>query len=324
MKELPPKLAEMLSGFRASRILLTAVELDLFSALKGGAPARLVARKTETDERGVTILLDALASLGLIRKKGDSYHNSPATAEFLSAGGRNDWRLGIGHHMALWESWSHLTDVVKTGVPAPRPTRRSEARTKSFIGLMHQHGSIRAVRLAKAIPLAGGRTMLDVGGGSGAYSIAFARKNPRLQVTLLDVPDVIPITEKNVEAAGLTGRVSFLAGDLRSTGFGGGFDLVLVSAICHMLSPEENLALIRKAFDALAPGGRLLIHDFVLDETRTAPRNAAVFAVNMLVNTEGGNSYTAGEYRRWMKDAGFGSIRFRRLSPHSDFLLGTK
>lgn len=324
MRELPPQLSQLLSGFRASRIVLSAVELDLFSTLTAGATAAQAARKANASERGVAILLDALASLGVVRKKGNHYFNGPVAAEFLAAGGKSDWRLGIGHHIALWESWSHLTKVVREGKPLPRTAPRTPERTRSFIGLMHQHGSIRAPRLAKAVPLRGVRRMLDVGGGSGAYSIAFAMKNPDLCVTLLDVPDVLPITKENVKAAGLIGRFNFVGGDLNVTGFGSGFDLILISAICHMLSPEANEALVRKSFGALAPGGRLVIHDFVLAENRTAPANAAIFAVNMLVNTEGGNSYTVTEYRDWMKEAGFRKVDFRRLSKDSDFLTAWK
>jgi ubiquinone/menaquinone biosynthesis C-methylase UbiE len=315
----------MLSGFRASRILLTAVELDLFSTLAGGGGTAVeVSRATGASERGITILLDAVTALGLIRKKGGRYRNAPVASECLAADGENDWRLGIGHHLALWENWSRLTEVVREGKPLPRTLPRQEGKTRSFIGLMHRHGSARAPRLANAISLRGAFKMLDVGGGSGAYSIAFARKKRDLRVTVLDLPDVLPITREYVTEAGLIGRFDFIGGDLRTVDFGSGYDLVLISAVCHMLSPRTNRRLIGKAFAALSPGGRLLIHDFVLDENRASPPNAAIFAVNMLVNTEGGNSYTANEYRAWLKESGFRSVRFRRLSSVSDFLLATK
>lgn len=324
MRELPPLLNQLLVNFRASRVFLSAVEVDLFSALKGGATATQVARKTETSIRGVTILLDALVSIGLVRKRAGSYFNTKATAEFLTEGCKNDWRLGIGHHEALWQSWSNLTHVVRKGKPTARKGPRSKAQTESFIGLMEQTGSIRAPRVARAVPLRGVDRVLDIGGGSAAYSRALVAKKPPLKVTVLDLSDVLPIARRHVKRVGMLENFTFQPGDLHQTDFGYGFDLVLISNICHMLSPAMNRALIRKSFRALTSGGKLAVHDFILNDQRTWPGSAAIFAVNMLVNTQEGNSFTEQEYRNWMKGAGFRSVEFRRLAKGSDLLLATK
>jgi ubiquinone/menaquinone biosynthesis C-methylase UbiE len=267
--------------------------------------------------------LDSLASLGVVRKTGERFFNTKAAGEFLAAGGANDWRLGIGHHNGLWRSWSKLTDVVREGQPGPRPAR-DEHEMESFIGLMHQHGSARAPRLVKAIPLRGVKRMLDLGGGSGAYSIAFAKKNSNLQITLLDRPSVIALAERYTTQAGVREKFTFVEGDLTQDDFGDGFDLILISSICHQFSPEDNRELLQKAYRALVPTGRIVIHDFVLDNQRTRPLQAALFAVNMLVNTEAGNSYTVAEYNGWLKGVGFRKVRFRRLPGGSDLLLGQR
>lgn len=324
MQELPPSLNQLLINFRGSRILLSAVEIDLFSALKGGATSAQAARRTKATVRGVTILLDALVSMGLVRKRAGQYFNTKATAEFLTEGCKNDWRLGIGHHEALWQSWSNLTQVVRKGRPATRKGVRSKAQTESFIGLMEQTGSIRAPRVARAIPLRGIERVLDIGGGSAAYSRALVQKKPSLKVTLLDLPDVIPIARRHVRRVGMVENFTFQPGDLNRSDLGYGFDLVLISNICHMLSPAGNIALIRKSFRALTSGGKLAVHDFILNDQRIWPGSAAIFAVNMLVNTDEGNSFTEQEYRTWMKRAGFRSFQFRRLSKGSDLLLGMK
>lgn len=323
MKNLPERIQKIMNAWRGSRILLSAVELDLFSALKGGATAEEAAKRAGTDVRGTGIVLHALASLGLIRKKGSKFFNTQMTADFLAEGGASDWRLGIGHQIGLWKSWSDLTGVVKRGGPQARP-ERSEADTQAFIGLMHQHGVSRGKVLAKALDLRDVKRAIDLGGGSGAYSIAMARKNPKLHVTLFDRPEVILIAKSHVAEEGMDKNFTFVAGDLTMDDFGDGFDLALISSICHQFSPAQNEALIGKAFKSLRPGGRLAIQDFILNETRTSPMHAAIFAVNMLVNTEGGNSYTVSEYREWLQQAGFGKVTFRRLSETSDLFVAQK
>jgi len=152
------------------------------------------------------------------------------------------------------------------------------------------NASARAPHLVAALDLSRVRRALDLGGGSGAYAMAFARAVPGLVVEIVDTPDVVRLTRRYVAEAGLQDRVTARAGDLRAGEYGSGYDLALLSAVCHMLGADENADLVRRAARALAPGGRLVIHDYVLEPDRTSPRPAAIFAVNMLVNTElGGN-----------------------------------
>jgi ubiquinone/menaquinone biosynthesis C-methylase UbiE len=151
--------------------------------------------------------------------------------------------------------------------------------------------------------------MLDVGGGSGAYAIAFAQANPHLRAEVLDLRSVVPIAQTHIDAAGISGRVVTRAGDLTKDDLGSDYDLILLSAICHMLSPAENQDLLRRSYRALAPGGRVIIRDFILEPEKTAPRAAALFAVHMLLNTRGGSTYSGEEYRSWLAAAGFQQIR---------------
>jgi 2-polyprenyl-3-methyl-5-hydroxy-6-metoxy-1,4-benzoquinol methylase len=164
--------------------------------------------------------------------------------------------------------------------------------------------------------------MLDVGGGSGAYSIAFASAKRNLEVDLLDLAEVIPIAQSHIDSAGLAGRIRTRSGDLRADKFGEGYDLVLVSAICHMLGADENKGLLRRCFEALAPKGRVVIQDFILEPDRTAPKSAALFALNMLVGTQAGSTYTEGEYTSWLREAGFQDVRHVRLPGPSGLMVG--
>jgi predicted O-methyltransferase YrrM len=168
------------------------------------------------------------------------------------------------------------------------------------------------------------RRMLDVGGGSGAYSIAFARANGDLTADLLDLAEVAPIAERHIAEAGLTGRVSTRVGDLRSDVLGREYDLVFVSAICHMLSPEENRDLLARCRAALIRGGTLVIQDFILEPDKTAPKSGALFALNMLVGTRAGSSYSVVEYTDWLEAAGFRDIRRVRLPGPAGLMVGAR
>jgi SAM-dependent methyltransferase len=166
--------------------------------------------------------------------------------------------------------------------------------------------------------------MLDVGGGSAAYSIAFARASATLRAEILDLPTVLPIAQGHVREAGLADRVTTRAGDLRTDDFGSGYDLVLLSSICHMLGPEENRDLVSRAARALAPAGRVVVSDFLLDEDGTAPRQAVLFSINMLVGTPSGRSYRESEYGAWLRAAGLVDVARVRLPGPAHLVVGRK
>ena len=178
---------------------------------------------------------------------------------------------------------------------------------------MHRNASERAPLVVRAVGAENVRRMLDVGGGSGAYSIAFAQANSALRADILDLATVEEIARRHIQEAGVADRVKVRAGDLRSDSLGEGYDLVFVSAICHMLSSGEYLDLLRRCREALQPGGRIVIQDFILETDKTAPRFAALFALNMLVGTSGGSTYSESEYAAWLGEAGFLEIRRARL-----------
>jgi ubiquinone/menaquinone biosynthesis C-methylase UbiE len=196
--------------------------------------------------------------------------------------------------------------------------------TSAFIAAMDRNARERAPHVLRAVGSGGIERMLDVGGGSGAYSIAFARANPALQAEILDLPAVCAIARRHIDEAGLTDRIKTREGDLRLGLPGEEYDLVLVSAICHMLSPEENLELLRKCHGALHPGGRLVVQDFILEEDKTAPKSAALFSLNMLVGTVAGSSYSEGEYADWFGRAGFRKVSRVRLPGPSGLMIGTR
>jgi SAM-dependent methyltransferase len=313
-------------AYQESRILLTALELDVFTAVGAGAPAAAVARRCGTDPRATALLLNALVALGYLVLRGESYENTAVSSRHLTADGADDARAALRHNLSLWETWSGLTGAVRTGLPAPRRGmgEREDAWTVPFIAAMHRTAAARAPQVVEALGAAAVRRVLDVGGGSGAYAIAFARANPALEAVVLDLPTVLPITEGHIAEAGLEGRVTTRAGDLRSGDLGSGYDLVFMSSICHMLGPDGNRDLIARAARALGAGGRVAIQDFILDPDRAGPRHAALFAINMLVGTDAGSTYTEEEYASWLGAAGLVQVRRIPLAGPAALMLGVR
>jgi (2Fe-2S) ferredoxin len=310
---LPDDLMDMFRGYQPSRIVLTAVELDLFTVLAkdGGATSTTVARSLHTDRRATETLLNALAGLGLLRKNGDVFVNLPLADRFLVAGRPDDATSALRHNLSLWQTWSTLTEVVRSGAPVRHRDmgHRDDTWTTPFIAAMHRNAAARAPQLVQTVGIEGVKRLIDIGGGSGAYAIAFARANPNLEAEVFDLETVIPIATRHIAETGLQSRIQTRVGNLRKDAFGSGYDLALLSAICHMLSPEENKDLFRRVYACLAPNARIVVQDHLMSPDKTSPRAGTLFAINMLVGTPGGSTYSEVEYHAWLSEAGFVEVR---------------
>jgi SAM-dependent methyltransferase len=242
----------------------------------------------------------------------------------LVAGSFDDVCDVFKHHFSLWRRWFILTDAVWVGyaVSVAEMVERGDDWTVPFIAAMHKNAAQRAPMVVQVVGAGGVRRMLDVGGGSGVYSIVFARASAALRAEILDLFTVLPIAERHVAEAGFAERVTVRAGDLRTGEFGSGYDLVLLSSICHMLGPDENRDLVSRAARALSPGGRVVVSDFVLDEDGPAPRQAVLFSINMLVGTPSGRSYRESEYRAFLGEAGLVSVERVRLPGPTHLVFG--
>lgn len=310
--------------FMESRILLTAAELDLFSPLAEKAhTAERLSGRLRCDTRALAILLDALTAMGLLEKQGGAYRTSPAAAALLADASPRSVLPMILHAAHLWESWSRLTPIVRGNHPPEHAagSARDEGALRAFIGAMHVVGMPLAERIVATVQPGPARNLLDVGGASGTYTIAFLKASPGMQATLFDRPGVTRMARERLAEAGVIDRVRLVGGDFYNDQLPAGHDLALLSAIIHQSSPEENVELFRKVFRALVPGGRIVIRDHVMETGRTEPRDGAVFAVNMLVNTERGSTYTFEEIRAWLEAAGFANVRLLQKGERMDGLV---
>lgn len=315
----PESLAALARGFMESRVFLTAAELDLFTLLSE-KPLALdeVAAARHASPRGLAVLLDALAAMGLLEKAEGRWRTPEALAPLLSSrDGRSLLPLAV-HSVNLWDRWSRLTEAVAGARPGAGD---GDGWTRSFIGAMHVIAAPQADAVVAAVEPGTARRLLDVGGGPATYTLAFLRAAPGLSATLFDLPSVVGLARENVAAAGLLDRVDFVAGDFREAALPPGHDLAWLSAIVHSWGPSGNTALFRKVHDALVPGGRIVIRDHVMSSDRTAPRAGALFAVNMLVGTEEGGTFTFGELAAWLAEAGFERARLLRGGERMDALV---
>ena len=319
----PESILALVRSFRESRVLLTAAQLDLFTYLaRTPHTAGEATTHLRGDPRAVTILLDALSALGLLRKVRNRYRTAPAAAQLLSGDSPHSILPMVLHSASLWERWSELTGLVR-GEPKARARAyapRGPERMEAFIGAMDAIARAHAPEVVKAVRPGDARNLLDIGGASGTYTIAFLRSAPQMRATLFDLKPVIAMARRRLAAERVLERVTLAAGDFYRDRLPEGHDLALLSAIIHQNSRTQNVALYRKVRRALVPGGRLIVRDYVMNPDRIGPRDGALFAVNMLCGTPGGGTYTWQEIREDLKAAGF--TRLRLLQKGDDRMNG--
>ena len=201
---------------------------------------------------------------------------------------------------------------------------REDAWLRAFIAAMHWQACQHAPAVVASLDLTGVSRVLDVGGGSGAYAMEFVRAKPGISATVFDLPNVLPLAAEYVKRAGLQDRVICVAGDYGTNDLGRGFDLVFLSAIIHSNSLQGNRHLIRKGVAALNPSGQLVVQDFIVDEERTGPSFGVLFALNMLVGTEAGDTYAESEVRGWMAEAGLARMAKRDTPFGTSVIVGRR
>jgi SAM-dependent methyltransferase len=302
---------DLVALYRLPRVLLTALDLDVFTVMGTRSwkiPA--LAKRLHVSVRGLDILCRNLASAGVIEKRGALYRNGKIAATNLNAA-HPDYRGGyvklIRDH---WDDWGKLTESIKTGRPLDDDMPDDPAYRREFTWAMHHRSVDVAPGVAAQLDLPRARTLLDLGGGPGTYALAFLARNPQLEAT---VADRAPALEVSREIAGTLKhgrRLSYLPVDFIKDDIPGRYDVIWYSNVLHIYSAEDNRRVFHKAAAALNPGGRLLIQDaFLLDADGIYPQEANLFAVTMLLFTEGGNTYSLDETTRWLRGAGFGGVK---------------
>jgi SAM-dependent methyltransferase len=315
---------DLARSFQPACVLAAAADLDLFRVLaEGPLTAEALARRLDGDARATAILLDALAALRLLDKGGGRYSLPEAVAEALGRTGRGSVLAMAQHQANCLRRWAQLAVTVKSGRPCPRaPSVRGEtADQDAFLLAMDDLASSTADSLIRFIEPLAFRCLLDVGGASGTWTVAFLRACAAGRAVLFDLPAAIPLARRRLADEGLSDRVTLVSGDFYDDPLPPGADLAWVSAIVHQNSRAENRELFRKVAAALVEGGRVAIRDVLMEPSRTEPPAGALFAVNMLVGSEGGGTYTVEELRGDLDAAGFGEAEVAHREPSMNSIL---
>lgn len=318
-------------GFMESQILLTAFELDLFNLIgENIKSAKEISKVTGSSERGIAILLDALAALGFVTKNEEVYANTPIGLRHLVKDGDDYRGATLAHILRMRDMWLRLSQAVKTGT-SPRTPGESlvsnRERNRSFILAMRDSGRTNAGIIAENLDLSAYRRLVDLGGGPGTYSIEIIKRFPDIRSTLVDLPLTLEVAAEVIADEGMSDRIELKECDFFShpdSDIGSGYDVALVSNVLHIESEDRNRKVLKNVFGAMAEEGMIIIHETIIDESRISPPDRALFAVNMLVHTERGNCYTFSEIKSWLEDAGFENIEFVDCFDRPSLIVGYK
>ncbi len=301
-----------------TKILLTAVKLDLFSALSDRAfTTDDLATHRHLNVRALTVLMNALVAMRVLRKEEARYSNTGVGQKYLVKSSPEY----VGHllllHDAEWAHWTGLEETVRTGrSPVTQHVFETDPEMgANVLAVLHRIGKESGPTLATRLDLQGAKQFLDLGGGAGTNAIAFCQAYPELNATVFDLPQTLTLTQKKIQEANLESRITLLPGNFHADSLGGPYDVVLMSDILHYQDGETNAALVRKVFDHLVGGGRLVLKDRFLDPSCTSPAWTTAFAVHILVNTECGQCFTSEEVRGWMNTAGLDPVT--EIEPHA-------
>ena len=256
------------------------------------------------------MLLNALVAMKLLSKSNDRYANTPLSTSFLVKGSPRYVGHIIMHHHYLVDSWAQMDAAVLSGQPGrTRASDGDDQRRESFLMGMFNIAMNLAPVIVPLIDLGGRRHLLDLGGGPGTYAIQFCLHNPRLKATVYDLPTTRPFAEKTIAKFDLTDRIDFMDTDYLEEEIAGSYDVAWLSHILHAESPEDCRKIIDKAVSVLEPGGMILIHEFILDNTMDGPLFPALFSLNMLLGTPAGQSYSEKQLMDMLAEAGVGELR---------------
>jgi ubiquinone/menaquinone biosynthesis C-methylase UbiE len=325
----PERIMQFAWGYVPPLVLEAAIKNRVFDTLDAGPKTiQEVQAATGASERGLTAIMNVLVGFDFLSRDDQGrYSLTPESAAFLVST-KPAFQGGFISHCSqhLIPKWLRLNDVVMTGKPVEAVNQEGTGAEffQKFVTDLFPLNYAAAQALAQHLAASGPVQVLDLAAGSGVWGIALAQGSDNVRVTAVDWPDVIPVTRKTAARFGLGERFSFIEGDLMTVDFGSNYTIATLGHILHSEGETRGRALLLKTFQALQSGGTIAIAEFLVNPDRRGPANGLIFAVNMLVNTDNGNTYSFEEIARWLKDAGFTNARTLDSPGPSPLILATK
>src|SRR5882757_2909003 len=328
----PDRIMQICWGFAPPLIIESAIHHHVFDVVDA-APKSLeeICKETKTDVRATRSVADALVGLNLLSKDKDGrYSTTPESSAFLISS-KPSFMGGLFRHVSnqLVPPFLNLTEIMRVGSPADTVNKEVLGTEffKDFVEDLFPMMYAGAMTLAHHIVSIKSEdriSVLDLAAGSGVWSVALAQISPKVKVTAVDWAGIIPVTKRVVERCGVADQYSYSAGDLLEADFGEKHSLAILGNIIHSEGEPRSHTLLEKTFHALADGGTIAIAEFLVNEERTEPLMGLIFAVNMVVHTQDGYTYSFEEIRSWLEGVGFENVRLLPIPGPSPLILADK
>lgn len=334
LKPSPENLLSLGMSFWNAKALLSAVELGVFDALaESPADTETLRKKLGLHERSARDFFDALVALKLLEREEGVYRNTPET-DFFLVRAKPSYVGGLLEmaNARLYESWGHLTEALKTGKRQSENKEEGDLfgalyadpeRLRGFLAAMSGVSAGAARAIADKFPWKDYNSFIDVGAAQGMVPVTIARAHTHLSGGGFDLPQVGPVFEAFVAANGLTDRLRFHAGDFFADALPQ-TEVIIMGHILHDWDLEQKRLLLKKAYDALPPGGALIVYEALIDDDRRENAFGLLMSLNMLIETAGGFDYTGADCQAWMTEAGFRKTRVVRLVGPDSMVVGLK
>jgi hypothetical protein len=320
------EILDLTYDFTKSRLLFSACELDVFTIIGDGKKtAEEIAVSSGANKNSMERLLNALCSINLLEKSGGFYTNPQITKEILVKGKPN-YLSFIPNFSYLWDRWSKLTESIIKGEPVDfiDLPNRTLAQRKNFIEDMNWRSVKQASDVAGYLDFSNINTILDIGGGAGAFTMEFLRKKPSLEITIFDLPEITDITREYLSKEGFLDKVKIISGDYKKDNIGGPYNMVFLSQVLHLNSIWENIDLVKKIYFSLSEHGIIVINDYIINEVRTFPTYPALYSLNLLVDSEHGDICSNTDIWIILKESWFEKMKTFKTSLDSDLVIAHK
>lgn len=317
---------EVAYAFQKSKTLLTACDFDIFNIIGDtGYTSEKIAEKIGTNPRATERLLNALVALEFLEKKDMHYYNSEETLSHLVHGG-SEFIGNLEHIAGTWDTWSHLSETIKTGKPIHYKSldEKDEKWIENFASAAFWRSSLEAPGIVKLINLKNVRKVLDLGGGKGAFAYEFAKAVPDIHINIFDIPQITKYADQNIVKWELQDKISTTSGNFMTDDIGKGYDMIFISQVLQLNSIWDNVKLLQKCFDAMNYGGTIVINEMIIDDQRTSPLSHTMFSLNMLVNTLTGDAFTETDIWIMLREAWFREIKQIKTPYETSLMIGVR